>query len=80
LPARAVIADRAVEGDVQCRRREQAVRLIPACADFDSRWDSQDADFLIRCSEQEEARDGGSDWGSNGLHIGGFAAVGAALW
>jgi hypothetical protein len=54
--------------------------LIPACADFDSRWDSQDADFLIRCSEQEEARDGGSDWGSNGLHIGGFAAVGAALW
>ena len=53
--------------------------VIPTSVDGDSRWDSQGADFLIRCSEQEESRDGSSDWGTNGLHFGGFASFSAAM-
>jgi hypothetical protein len=54
-------------------------RIIPTSVDADSRWDSQGAAFLIRCSDQEESRDGSSDWGTNGLHIGGFASFSAAM-
>ena len=36
--------------------------------------DSQTPDFLIHHSEQEEARDGDSGWGSIRLHIGRIAS------
>ena len=41
--------------------------------------DSQGLVFLIRWSKREEACDGGSDWGSIGLHFGGFATFCAAM-
>jgi hypothetical protein len=77
------IADGRVSGFAQSGFNEVAHRAKPddhRRATSQNPPDSQDADFLIRCSEQEEARDGGSDWGSRRLHIGGFAAFGAALW
>ena len=41
--------------------------------------DSQPAEIVIRCGRHMEACNGGSDWGSDRLHIIGFAGVGPTM-